>query len=358
MTLYVLEQLVFRHGTRTVLDIDRLELAAGCIHALIGHNGAGKTSLLMLLAFLTPPSHGRILYQGRMVEASERDRRRLRQDVVLVPQHPVMFTATVASNIEFGLKLRGVGRSARASKVDEVLEMVGLRQYRNAAAHELSGGETQRVALARALAPRPRLVLLDEPFASLDRPATEELRRNLRHILHHLEVPAVLVTHNPVDALALGDRMVLMDGGRVLRQGLPAAILAEAGGLPAETFGSVARARVVGRVEGLLRLQAGPAELYAPDPGGDLAEVHACVRGEGVSLERGAHGRMTQRNRLPARILRLEEAGALVRVHLDAGFPLHALITAWAARDMELREGDQVQALIKASAIQVIPIQG
>lgn len=216
MTLYVLEQLVFRHGTRTVLDIDRLELAAGCIHALIGHNGAGKTSLLMLLAFLTPPSHGRILYQGRMVEASERDRRRLRQDVVLVPQHPVMFTATVASNIEFGLKLRGVGRSVRASKVDEVLEMVGLRQYRNAAAHELSGGETQRVALARALALTPKVLLCDEPTSSVDMENQRTICTLLRRINVEQGSTVIFTSHDQMQARALGDEYVILENGRYL----------------------------------------------------------------------------------------------------------------------------------------------
>ncbi|HLO68384.1 MAG TPA: ABC transporter ATP-binding protein [Holophaga sp.] len=336
-----------------------LDLGASGLTVLFGPSGCGKTTVLRCLAGLETPDAGRIAAgdavwfedgHGNAVPAQARG-------VGFVFQEPLLFPhLTVAGNIAYGL--RDWSRSERGARVAAMARLAGLEGLEHRRPRELSGGQKQRVALARALAPRPRLVLLDEPFASLDRAATEELRRNLRHILHRLEVPAVLVTHNPVDALALGDHMVLMDGGRVLRQGTPAAILAEAGGLPAESFGSVARARVAGRVEGLLRLETGRAELYAPDPGGDLDEVYACVRGEGVSLERGPHGRMTQRNRLPATILRLEEAGALVRVHLDAGFPLHALITAWAARDMDLREGEAVQALIKASAIQVIPIEG
>jgi molybdate transport system ATP-binding protein len=96
----------------------------------------------------------------------------------------------------------------------------------------------------------------------------------------------------------------------------------------------------------------------APDPGGNLTEGYACIRGEGVSLERGAHGQLTQRNRLAAMILYIEPLGALTRVHLDAGFPLHALVTTWAAADLQLEAGQQVHALIKASAILVVPFEG
>ena len=110
-------------------------------------------------------------------------------------------------------------------------------------------------------------------------------------------------------------------------------------------------------MEGLLRLAVGSAELFAPDPGGEFLEAYACIRGEGVSLERGPHGQMSQRNRYPATVVGIDPLGALRRVRLDAGMPLEALITTWACADLELAPGQQVQALIKASAIQVIPIE-
>ncbi len=336
----------------------RLGLEARGLTVLFGPSGCGKTTVLRCLAGLETPDEGRIAAgpalwfeagRGNVVPAPARR-------VGYVFQEPMLFPhLSVRGNIAYGL--HGWTREQRQARVEAMVQVAGLADLEHRRPRELSGGQKQRVALARALAPRPSLVLLDEPFASLDRAATEELRHNLRQILHHLDVPAVLVTHNPLDALALGDRMVLMAGGKVLREGTPAALLAQADVLPAEAFGSVVRARVLGRTEGLLRLAAGSAELYAPDPGGPLDEVYACIRGEGVALERGPHGLMTQRNRVPATLLRLEEAGALTRVHLDAGFPLHALITAWAARDMGLEAGLPVHALIKASAIQVIPIE-
>jgi molybdate transport system ATP-binding protein len=330
-----------------------LDLDAFSLTVLFGPSGCGKTTILRCLAGLERPERGRIiagettwLDAAAGVSAPARDRR-----VGFVFQESALFPhLTVRGNIAYGL--RGWPRARSRERVDELVALTGLEDLAGRSPRQLSGGQMQRVALARALAPRPGLVLLDEPFASLDRAAREELRHGLRHLLRQLGVPAILVTHDPVDALALGDRMLLMAAGRIQREGPPADVLA-----PGEGLGAVVRGRVTGRIEGLLRIAAGPAELFAPDPGGDLAEVHACIRGEGVSLELGAHGKVTQRNRLAATITGLQEQGALVRVDLDAGFPLHALITRWACWDLRLEAGMAVQARIKASAIQVVPVE-
>jgi molybdate transport system ATP-binding protein len=222
---------------------------------------------------------------------------------------------------------------------------------------ELSGGQRQRVALARALAPRPRLLLLDEPFASLDRPAAEQLRHELRAILKAEGIPAVLVTHDREDALSLGDRMLRMDAGRILQDGRPEEVLTGlAANLEEAGSESVALARVVGRREGLLCLEVGSAFLFAPDPGGEFHQARICIRSEGVALERRDGGPASTRNHLQGRIVDLEIRGALARVRLDCGFPLDALITTWACHDLKLALGDQITALVKATAIRVVPI--
>jgi molybdate transport system ATP-binding protein len=261
----------------------------------------------------------------------------------------------VAGNIGYGLQ--GWPRAERRPRVAELVRLMGLEGIEGRRAAEVSGGQKQRVALARALAPRPRLVLLDEPFASLDRAAADQLRHHLRQILQTLGVPAILVTHDPQEALALGDRMLFMSEGRITREGTPAEVLSVTGDAARAQMGEVLRATVLDRVEGLLRLAVGRAQLFAPDPGGEFREAYACIRGEGVSLERGPHGHLSQRNRLPATIVGIEPLGALCRVRLDAGMPLEALITTWACGDLELAPGQQVHALVKASAIQVIPIE-
>jgi molybdate transport system ATP-binding protein len=347
----------FRGGPAITGEL-QVQLGAFGLTVLFGPSGCGKSTLLRCLAGLETPDSGSIVAGGEVwfdsasgarVPACERGIGLVFQDSVLFPH------LDVAGNIGFGL--RGWSAPERARRVAELTGLMGLEGLGQRRAAELSGGQRQRVALARALAPRPRLVLLDEPFASLDRAAAEVLRHNLRGILHALEVPAILVTHDPLEALALADRMLLMADGRILREGLPAAILADLGDGAGEPMGAVVRAVVAGRTEGLLRLVAGGAELFAPDPGGGFQEAYACIRGEGVSLERGAHGRMTQRNRLAATITAIEALGPLTRVQLDAGFPLQALITTWAAGDLQLQQGQEVQALIKASAIRVIPVE-
>ena len=339
----------------------RFQVALGSfgLTVLFGPSGCGKTTVLRCLAGLERPERGCIqageetwYHQDRpgQLPAARRGIGYVFQESVLFPH------LTVAQNIGYGL--HGWPRAERQARVAELVRLMGLEDFVGRRPGSVSGGQKQRVALARALAPRPRLVRLDEPFASQDRTAAEQLRHSLRQILHALEVPALLVTHDPAEALALGDHMLLMAEGRIIREGAPAELLSLAGDPARAQLGEVLRARVAGRVEGLLRLQAGPVELFAPDPGGAAGEVYACVRGEGVSLETGPHGPMSQRNRLPARITGVTPLGALMRVQLDAGIPLEALITAWAWQDLDLALGRPVQAVIKASAIQVIPIEG
>ena len=335
------------------------ELALGSfgLTVLFGPSGCGKTTVLRCLAGLERPDSG-------LIQAGEEtwfrpDRPALpaaRRGIGYVFQDSTLFPhLSVAGNIGYGL--HGWPRGERRARVAELVRLMGLEAFAERRPVEVSGGQKQRVALARALAPRPRLVLLDEPFASLDRASADQLRHNLRQILQTLGVPAILVTHDPQEALALGDRMLFMAEGRIIRDGAPAEVLSATGDAARAQIGEVHRARVLGRVEGLLRLEVGAAQLFAPDPGGEFREAYACIRGEGVSLERGPHGMLSQRNRLPATVVGIEPLGALRRVRLDAGMPLEALITTWACQDLELAEGQRVHALIKASAIQVIPIE-
>ena len=334
-----------------------LNLGAFGLTVLFGPSGCGKTTVLRCLAGLERPDRGWIRDGDEVwFQPGRQDLPACRRGIGYVFQESALFPhLSVAGNIAYGLQ--GRPRAERQARVRELIRLMGLDGLAERRPGQVSGGQMQRVALARALAPRPRLVLLDEPFAALDLAAGEQLRHQLRRILKTLGVPAILVTHDPQEALALGDRMLLMAEGRIVRDGTPAEVLSETGDAARAGMGEVLRARVVGRVEGLLRLAVGPVELFAPDPGGEFRDAYACIRGEGVSLESGPHGLMSQRNRLPASIVRIEPHGALRRVFLDAGVPLESLITTWACEDLRLAPGQQVQALIKASAIQVIPIE-
>jgi len=325
---------------------------------LFGPSGCGKTTVLRCLAGLERPDRGRIQagdetwFHGEAGRSLPTDRR----GIGFMFQEPALFPhLSVEGNIAYGLL--GWPRAERRERVAELVRLMGLEGFTRRCPDEVSGGQKQRVALARALAPRPRLVLLDEPFASLDQAGADQLRHNLRQILKTLAVPTILVTHDPQEALALGDRMLFMKEGRILRDGAPAEVLSAIGNGTRAQIGEVFKARVAGRKEGLLCLEVGPARLFAPDPGGTFQEAYACIRGEGITLERGPHGQLSQRNRLAAIVASLEPLGALQKVRLDAGIPLETLITSWACSDLRLAPGEAVHVLIKATAIQVIPIE-
>ena len=331
------------------LDLDRFSIAV-----LFGPSGCGKTTLLRMIAGLEAPDGGSIhldgaaWFQGRSHLPAHRRR------VGYVFQEGALFPhLDVAANVAFGLERK----EAPSTRVAELIRRVGLAGLEHRRPGELSGGQRQRVALARALAPKPRLLLLDEPFASLDRPSAEQLRQELRAMLKAEGIPALLVTHDRSDALSLGDHMLRMDAGRIVQEGRPEDVLTGiATDLEEAGSESVLRARVVGRKEGLLCLEAGGALLFAPDPGGEFRQARLFIRGEGVAIERLEGQPHSSRNHLAARIVDLEIRGALARVRLDCGFMLEALVTAWACRDLGLRVGDSVTALVKATAIRVVPM--
>jgi molybdate transport system ATP-binding protein len=331
------------------------------ITVLFGASGCGKTTILRSLAGLDRPDVGFIsadeaiwfdAQSGCFVPPHLRRVGYVFQEAALFPH------LDVRGNITFGI--RRWSAQERHARLRELIELMGLEGLEHRRPADLSGGEKQRVAMARALAPRPRLLLLDEPFASLDRPAAEQLRHGLRHVLQAMNMPAILVTHNRDEALSLGDHLLLMREGSIRQGGPPAEVFAKPDSREAATllgFGTIVRTRVDGRMEGLLRLAMGGVELVAPDPGGHFQEAYACIRGEGVSLERHASGTATQRNRLPGRVTALHSLGPLTRIHVDCGFPLEALVTTWACEDLALAVGESVHAVIKATAVVVIPIE-
>jgi thiamine transport system ATP-binding protein len=217
MTL-VVEGAVVRFGDRTVVDAVDLSVAAGETVAVLGPSGCGKTTLLRAIAGLQALDAGRIAWNGadvRTVPPHERDFGFMFQEYALFPHR------NVAGNVAFGLRMHGVDAAARAARIAEVLELVGLRDFGDRAVATLSGGEQQRVALARALAVAPRLLLLDEPLGALDRVWRAQLTGDIRALLDRSEIPAVYVTHDHTEAFALASRVVIMRRGRVVQRGTP-----------------------------------------------------------------------------------------------------------------------------------------
>ncbi|HEY2586413.1 MAG TPA: ABC transporter ATP-binding protein [Tepidisphaeraceae bacterium] len=326
---------------------------------LFGPSGSGKTTILRCLAGLERPEGGTIRNGPQTWFDAER-RVHLRpqargvgflfQDYALFPH------LTVERNVGYGLSR--ASRALRRSRVAALMDLLGLSGLDRRYPRELSAGQQQRVALARAVAPRPKLLLLDEPLSALDAPTRQTLRGELRRALATLATPAVLVTHDPLEAVALADQAVVLNGGQIRQKGP----IHEVFSRPADP--TVARIVGVETIEpatlmdvcdGLAFVRAGSAELLALDPGGlTPGPVYVCIRGEEVTLERSEPAQSSARNRLPARVIAIHPEGATVRVLLDCGFSLTAQITRPAAEQLALAPGQSVVAQLKAPAIHLV----
>jgi molybdate transport system ATP-binding protein len=241
----------------------------------------------------------------------------------------------------------------------DLLDLLDIRHVAQRRPRQLSGGQAQRVALARALAAAPRLLLLDEPFAALDTPARSALRRLLRSSIARLGIPAVLVTHDRTEAIALGDQIAVLADGRIRQVGPVLDVFRRPADLSvAHSVGveSVIPARVERIDNGLVELRVGDVTLRAVETGEDsrARDVFACIRAEDVTVERGASVNASARNHLPGRIVAIESEGAIERLTLDCGFPLTALITRHAREELALDVGAPVTAAVKATAIHLV----
>ncbi|GFM83002.1 iron ABC transporter substrate-binding protein [Pseudomonas cichorii] len=218
----------FPDGTVAVHDL-HLTIEPGETLAILGPSGCGKTTTLRLIAGLERPDVGQVLFDDQDVTRLPIERR----DVGMVFQNYALFpNLDVAGNIVYGLKIRGMSPAERNKRCAELLELVGLHDHGKRSIHELSGGQRQRVALARALAPRPRVLLLDEPLAALDAQLRERLRSELDQLLRGLGITSVFVTHDQGEAMALGDRILVMEKGRVAQLASPREIYQQ----PANAF--------------------------------------------------------------------------------------------------------------------------
>ncbi len=244
---------------------------------LLGPSGSGKSTLLRLIAGLETPDRGQILWDGRSLASTPahlRDFGLVFQDYALFPHLDVF------ENVSFGLRMRGRSRSEVSERVGEVLAIVDLAGFEHRAVTDLSGGEQQRVALARALAPRPRLLMFDEPLGALDRALREDLLGQLRTILHQARIPAIYVTHDQEEAFAISDRVLLLHAGTIVRAGTPSEVWAQPGSAWAAEFlglGNVLSGRVL---TGLTRIKTdyGTFGFKCPHRHRAGEEVHVLLR--------------------------------------------------------------------------------
>ena len=344
------------------IGVADLRLGGG-ITVLFGSSGAGKTTILRCLAGLERPDAGTIHFGGQCwfeagrnfsLPARKRKTGFVPQDYALFPH------LTVARNIGYGLDQ--MSAPERERRVTEHLSWLGLAGLAGRRPGELSGGQQQRVALARAVVRRPELLLLDEPFAALDTPARLRLRGELRTLLRQTGIPTVLVTHDRHEALALGDEVVVLHGGRNVQQGAAAGVFSRPVNLAVAEITAVEtiqRGQILEIRDGLATVAVGDARLIAlaGELPADALTVYVCIRAEDVILMRAEKVQSSSRNCLAATVRSLAREGPLVRVQLDCGFPLTALLTQPACQELALHEGARMNALVKAPQVHMIPFE-
>lgn len=311
------------YGGQTILDHVDLAVPTGSITAILGASGSGKTTLLRLIAGFDRLDSGRIIVGGRIVDDGRHTVHAQRRGIGFVPQDGGLFPhMTAAANIGFGLARRDRGR------VEELLDLVGLEGLGRRRPHQLSGGQQQRVALARALAIEPRILLLDEPFASLDAALRASMRRDLARILTAAQTTTILVTHDRDEALSMADQLAVLADGHLL-----------AAGSPREVY------RTPGNVEAAVL--SGEANLLTPS---DLAPAAARALAIDVSASATALLRPEQivvetspsASSVTAEVVSTEFRGAETVAYVRLSGQAENLLTARLAGDAVIAVGQQV----------------
>ena len=330
------------------LDV-ALSVAPGEVVALLGPNGAGKTTALRALAGLTPLTGGHLRLDGAELDRTPPESRPVGvvfQDYLLFPH------LTALDNVAFGPRCQGATRAQARARAAEWLDRMGLAAHAGVKPRRLSGGQAQRVALARALAVRPRLLLLDEPLAALDARTRLEVRARLRRHLAAFEAVAVLVTHDPLDAMVLADRLVVVEDGRVVQEGVPADIarhprtdyIAQLVGL--NLYRGVAEGHTV-------RLDGGPPITTTEVLSGP---VFVAFPPSAVTLHRDRPTGSSARNLWRCEVAGLETHGDQIRAGLTGELPLAADLTTVAAAELGLHPGAEVWATVKAAQTHAYPV--
>ena len=324
------------YGERKVLDIPELSFEKGKVYGLLGPNGSGKTTLLEILSFLQLPTSGEIVYDSRQVVFSETFLQWLRRQVVMVEQQPILFTTSVYKNVEFGLRIRRVPKEQRKKIVYEVLDLVGMREFAEARAHRLSGGETQRVAIARALACSPEVILFDEPTSNVDIENQIAIEGILRDINSQKGISVIFTTHNRIQATKVSDSIVFLVDGKpassIFENIFSGLIRTESNGTKYCLIHDKVRLAVRTEKTGYVKISVDPKAIKvfaAQDaPSGD--------------------------HRFFGRVMQLTYEGPHVRALVDIGIPFSVLLSQKEYEQAPIMTGEQVAMFCPPESVEIM----
>jgi tungstate transport system ATP-binding protein len=329
------------------------------VFALIGPTGAGKTTLLRIIDLLEVPSAGEIYFDGKCIPRSGKQRLGIRRRMSFIHQKPQVFNLSVYDNVACGLRWRGEEKDRIAGKVDHILEMVGLKGYKNRNARTLSGGEAQRVALARSLVLEPEVLLLDEPTANLDPVSTAKIEQLISYIARQRNTTMIMATHDMSQGQQLADRMGVLLDGRLVQTGNVTDIFRSPQNEKVAHFvgmENLIEGIIIANNEGIATVNIGGNAIQAVSSYPVGTEVYACIRPEDITLALSST-QSSARNSFQAKVTKVTLLGPLSRVEIDCGFRLIALVTKISAEDLNVQVGTEVYATFKATGVHIIEMK-
>jgi tungstate transport system ATP-binding protein len=352
------KDLTVAYSGQKVLEVPSLQVYRNEVLAVIGPNGSGKTTLLLCLSRLIKPLTGVVSYQGVPVLDSK-SVLQLHRKLAVVFQESLLLNSTVWDNVILGLKLRGMKGPEVRKRAQKWLERFGIAALAGRQARTLSSGEAKRVSLARAFALQPEVLFLDEPFTALDGPTRQALLEDFESVLRETRVTTVMVTHDRNEALVLADRVAVMVKGYIRQVGTPAEVFSSPVDEEVAGFveaGNILHGVVVAQSGGLASIKVGGQRIEAVSELTEGTRVILLLPHDDITVVLPSTATMTTsaRNRLPGEVVRTFAIGSQVRVTIDCGFPLVALVTRRSAEELELKKGTRVYTTFKAVSIRVI----
>lgn len=333
--LFRIRNLTKVYGQRTVLDIPELDFEKGYIYALLGPNGSGKTTLLEILSLLAPPTRGSVTYEEMPIDFKTNNLTALRRQIVMVQQHPVLFTTTVYKNLAFGLKIRGIPKRERERTVKASLDLVGMGDFLHAEAHKLSGGETQRVAIARALTCAPKVMFFDEPTSNVDVENQIAIERMLMEINTQKKISVIFTTHNLTQASKLSRHVISLFEGRkvssMYENIFKGKIMKEKDGGQICLIQDRVKVSLKTEKEGNVRLAIDPLKIR-------------------ILTDRDP---LVTKNIFKGKVVQLTDEGEQIRAVAEIGIPLNILLPKAVLKESPVHIGDHVRIHCPLEAIQI-----